>query len=95
MSDGIPSDVEVLARDLGITGKHLRGLYRKHGNKLLEVLQKRWVERDRPRWLHKDPMHGYTFEESMRLPGEAEAVPEEYQKKISAEARLRDLNQAA
>lgn len=95
MSDGIPSDVEVLARDLGITGKHLRGLYRKHGKNLLAVLQKQWIERDRPRWLHRDPMRGYTFEEAMRLPGEAEAVPEEYQEKLSDEARTRDLGQAA
>lgn len=84
-----PTDIDELARILGISLKQLRGLREKHGDDLLLHLRRAWRDKqDRPHMLAQRSEHGYTDQPSLAMSNEPEAVPESYQAKLSAEARL-------
>lgn len=53
-----PKDTQVLARDLGINAKRLRGMTETHGDRLTVVLQRMWRKhcREHPRFLGAGPV---------------------------------------
>lgn len=86
-----PDNIEQLARELKLSGAQLEGLEAKHGGNLLRVLQKVWRGRqEKRRLLHRDSSRGYTDEPALAMPNEPEAVDEDEQRRITAEAHARE-----
>lgn len=92
----VPTDLQDLAKSLGYSLKQLRKLGDKHGDALIGILQRRWVDQvpEKTRLLHRDSSHGYTDRpeqrmgtSSQKLPGtlsqEPEAVSAEDQQRIT------------
>ena len=95
MSKKPPDDFDELVRQLGYNKKILEALEEKHGDKLFGELKKRWRGRqEKRRLLHRDSSHGYTDEPALSMPNEPEAVSEEDQRLITAEAHEREFSAA-
>lgn len=94
MRPGKPPDNEAeLVKILGLSDEHLEGLREKHGTQLLSTLKTMWRKtRHQPRLMARDSSRGYTNEPAVAMAREPEAVSEEEQRAMTAEAHAREAD---